>query len=67
MTATGDIAAPSRPQGTPRSKCTTMRRGGSGFENASRDSTQASSGRVPCEVSVSLPPMLTPQRPRLIE
>ena len=38
-----------------------------GFVNASFDSTQAVSGMLPSEVSVSLPPMVTPHRPRLME
>ena len=40
---------------------------GSGFVNASFDSTHAESGIVPLEVSVSVPPIVTPHRPRLIE
>ena len=38
-----------------------------GFEKASFDRTQASSGMLPWEVRVSLPPMVTPQRPRFTE
>jgi hypothetical protein len=37
------------------------------LSKASFDSTQALSGMLPFEVSVSMPPIVTPQRPRLIE
>ena len=38
-----------------------------GFAKASGESTQADSGMLPAEVSVSRPPIVTPHRPRLVE
>ena len=64
---TGDIARPSSSTGRPFSNEMTCRSGSRGFVNASFDSTHALSGMLPVEVSVSLPPMVTPHRPRLIE
>ena len=65
--ATGSSAAPSSEQGTPFSKPMTWRSGARGCVNASRDRTHAASGMLPSEVSVSLPPIVTPHRPRFTE
>ena len=55
------------PPGARPRRTSTCRSGARGSRNASRVSTQASSGMLPAEVSVSLPPIVTPHRPRLIE
>ena len=49
--------------GTPCSKLSVCRSAARGCVKASRESTQASSGMLPLEVRVSLPPMVTPHRP----
>jgi hypothetical protein len=67
ISATGSIATPSSDDGTPCVKPIVWRSGARGFVNASFDSTQACSGMLSCEVSVSLPPIVTPHRPRFTE
>ncbi len=67
ITVTGDAGVPSSLTGTPRSKPMAWRSGARGLSKALPDNTQASSGMLPSEVSVSLPPMVTPQSPRLTE
>ena len=53
--------------GTPESNCRECSDGGAGSLNAVGESTHASSGSPVSELNVSRPPMVTPQRPRLIE
>ena len=53
--------------GTPASKRTVWRSARSGASKAPRDSTQALSGSGRSLPSVSRPPIVTPQRPRLTE
>ena len=60
-------AVPSSLTGTPCSNPIEWRSAGRGAEKASFDSTHASSGMLPCEVSVSFPPMVTPHSPRFTE
>src|ERR1700692_3888688 len=67
MIETGDCTSPSRLTGIPALKPIVCLSGALGFENASFDSTPASSGKLPPEVSVSWPPMVTPHRPRFTE
>ena len=64
---TASIFLPSSEQGTPASKPMVCRSGACGFVNASRVSTQAVSGMQVSETSVSLPPIVVPQRPRFTE
>src|SRR6185436_17075813 len=66
-TSTADIILPSMPTGRPFSKWIVCFAGGFGWVNASFESTQAESGMLPSEVSVSFPPMVTPHSPRLTE
>jgi hypothetical protein len=68
MTSTDDSVLPSSPHGTPPSKCSDVTLGGARFgEGVPRQHPGAASGMLPCEVRVSLPPMLTPHKPRLME
>ena len=67
MISTAAAALPSRATGRPWRKVSTWRSAARGSRNALRVSIQASSGMLPAEVRVSLPPMVTPHRPRLTE
>ena len=65
--STGSRCSPSKETGTPRSKPTACEEAGSRTAKALRVSTQASSASGSVLPSVSRPPMVVPQRPRLIE
>ncbi len=67
ISSTGESASPSHADGTPASNDTVWRDGESGMAKAASVSTQAYSGIEETVSSVSLPPIVTPQRPRLIE
>ena len=67
MSATADSVLAVECDRPPCRSPSTWRSGARAWVKAPRDSTQASSGMLPVEVSVSGPPIVTPHRPRLIE